>query len=643
MSNYKKRFMKIFVCILVAMFVILCICSGFKDMVVYAETNEESEGLSDSEILQYYEKPNIEQDFENDKINIIIKEKYNKLEIGFDTFKCIDSIATIESITYKTEKIYYGASKVIKLCGEKNPIITLELITKEKIIILDAVSKLQDEEIILIAEPSYLYEPEEQWIPEDPYYASQWGLNDINGINAEDAWDCGRGDSSGIKVGIMESGAEVSHEDLQGRVFYGNFTPEEGTKISHGTHVAGIIGAKHNSVGIAGVSQPYMYILNRSSADFAESLIYAEQNDIKIINASFSYIVKDTGEYASFSATHYAALSNYSGLFIASAGNDAVNIDINRMYPACYAVSNVITVGSLDSNDTRSSFSNYGENSVDIYAPGDNIISTLQNNQYGYKSGTSMAAPHVAGLAALLLDTEPALSANRLKEIILDSADTITINTPDGTQSVKKLNAANAMESITGVRSLFDGGNGGDEPFEISNETQLRNMEFAHRPVYVPMQGSEEQINYNFVLTSNITLSGDWMPFSYKFTGDFDGNGYTISYNMTLNQADVNQQNYLGLFSYVGEGAVIKDLRLERCEIKNADTFTQLTAPNNSYVNVGILAGIISGATEITSVTIYDCLIDVNAARTSMGTIAGGNLFNAGQSMLCNGGRSDML
>ena len=420
MSNYKKRFMKIFVCILVAMFVILCICSGFKDMVVYAETNEESEGLSDSEILQYYEKPNIEQDFENDKINIIIKEKYNKLEIGFDTFKCIDSIATIESITYKTEKIYYGASKVIKLCGEKNPIITLELITKEKIIILDAVSKLQDEEIILIAEPSYLYEPEEQWIPEDPYYASQWGLNDINGINAEDAWDCGRGDSSGIKVGIMESGAEVSHEDLQGRVFYGNFTPEEGTKISHGTHVAGIIGAKHNSVGIAGVSQPYMYILNRSSADFAESLIYAEQNDIKIINASFSYIVKDTGEYASFSATHYAALSNYSGLFIASAGNDAVNIDINRMYPACYAVSNVITVGSLDSNDTRSSFSNYGENSVDIYAPGDNIISTLQNNQYGYKSGTSMAAPHVAGLAALLLDTEPALSANRLKEIILD-------------------------------------------------------------------------------------------------------------------------------------------------------------------------------------------------------------------------------
>lgn len=484
---------------------------------------------------------------------------------------------------------------------------------------------------VKIAEPNYVTEISQA--PNDPYFTNydMWGLNGLNGIHAPEAWITTTG-SAEIRVGVIDTGI-ANHEDLNGNLVSGwdthnnNGVTNDDTH-SHGTHVAGIIGAVgNNGKGVTGVNWDVSLVPLQASnennlfesSDVIEAIEWAKDRwgtseQIDILNYS-------VGGFTTNAAVKNSVIS-YPGLFVWAAGNDGSNLDTAENFET-YLLPNIISVGAIESTGDRLSDSNYGTNSVEVYAPGGYIISTVPNNQYAYKSGTSMAAPFVSGLAALLLAQEPSLTAVELKEIILDTADSITISVPNGTQVVKKLNAANAMDSITGINSLFADGNGEDEPFEISNETQLRNIEFAHRPVYVPRQGSEEQINYNFILTNDIVVSGEWMPFSYRFTGEFDGNGHMISYDLYLNQDDVNKQNNFGLFSSIGEGAVVKNLRFEQCIIQNSNTFEELAAPNNEYIGVGLLAGSISGALELNSVIVYDCLIDVNAARTVMGSIAG--------------------
>ena len=146
---------------------------------------------------------------------------------------------------------------------------------------------------------------------------------------------------------------------------------------------------------------------------------------------------------------------------IACVSNRNYDTDYTPVYPAGYAdkrnypeINNVIAVGAINEDGEKASFSDYGENCVSIYAPGEEIYSTLPNNSYGYDSGTSMATPHVAGVAALLLSYNPDLTATQLKTAILNGADEIEIEIPldyDGdklpdSQSVKKLNAFKALQ-----------------------------------------------------------------------------------------------------------------------------------------------------------------------------------------------------
>ena len=156
------------------------------------------------------------------------------------------------------------------------------------------------------------------------------------------------------------------------------------------------------------------------------------------------------------------AINNYDGLFVCIAGNGNSNIDVTPNYPASYHLNNMIVVGAINSigkrpdcsdwlydEDGNEQGSNYGQSSVDIYAPGDNIISTVYLDEYHSYDGTSMAAPHVAGVAALLLSMKPDLTTSQLKNAILYSADTISITTQDSsTQNVRKLNAYNAVKYI---------------------------------------------------------------------------------------------------------------------------------------------------------------------------------------------------
>lgn len=235
----------------------------------------------------------------------------------------------------------------------------------------------------------------------------------------------------------------------------------------HGTHVAGIIGAiGNNDIGISGVNWNVSIMplkaLGQNGSFVSETLFvnsveeaissydYSE-NPIRILNISMGideFPLDDFGEM----------LSYYPGLIVCAAGNDGSNIDYHPFYPAYYGsdkledpIENMIVVGAIDDNDNRSIWnsvqsSNYGVETVDIYAPGTNIYSTYLNNSYYEMSGTSMAAPYVSGVAALLLSINPNLTTSQLKDCILSGADLITITLPYGsTQVVKKLNAWGAF------------------------------------------------------------------------------------------------------------------------------------------------------------------------------------------------------
>ncbi len=163
---------------------------------------------------------------------------------------------------------------------------------------------------------------------------------------------------------------------------------------------------------------------------------------------------------------------------ICSAGNDNLNTDIDYHYPSGYGdrrlfpeIDNVISVGSISRNGTRSYFSNYGENSVNIYAPGEDIYSTLPNDKYGNKSGTSMAAPFVTGTAALLLSHDHNLTASEIKNIIFDSANELNI---EGVKA-KVLNAGNALNNYFNPNRLvlknkgYVSDNGGGWNIQVTN------------------------------------------------------------------------------------------------------------------------------------------------------------------------------
>lgn len=287
------------------------------------------------------------------------------------------------------------------------------------------------------AEPNYrVYALE---IPNDPEYDRLWGLNNtgqtggINGadIDAEEAWDIEKGNKQVI-VGVIDTGIDYNHEDLKtnmwinsGEIQNNNIDDDNNGYVDdyygwdffnndrdpyddneHGTHVAGTIGAiGNNAKGVVGVNwqvslMALKFLDNQgsgSTSDAIEAIIYAADMGANILNNSwggggFSQSLQDAIDYA----------KNKGVLFIAAAGNDSKNTDLDPNYPSNYDVENVISVAASSNDDKLAGFSNYGAQTVDLAAPGESIYSTIPNNRYASFSGTSMATPHVVGAAALI-------------------------------------------------------------------------------------------------------------------------------------------------------------------------------------------------------------------------------------------------
>lgn len=321
--------------------------------------------------------------------------------------------------------------------------------------------------------------------PTDARFAdgTLWGLKNTgqNGgvsgadIGAEAAWDITAG-SPDVIVAVIDTGIRYTHQELSSRMWInldeipGNSVDDDSDGYidnvhginaingsgdpmddnDHGTHVAGTIGAAANDgnplVGVAwNVRLMACKFLDAngsgSSSDAIECINFAVANGAKVLNNSWG---GGPFEQALFDAIESAR--NAGVLFVAAAGNESNNNDSSASYPASYSVDNVISVAAMDRADQLASFSNIGRNSVHLGAPGVSIYSSTSGSDSEYQTfnGTSMAAPHVSGVAALVMSHFPGISLSELRQRILQGAVPVAALT-SFTQTGGRLNALNAL------------------------------------------------------------------------------------------------------------------------------------------------------------------------------------------------------
>ena len=289
--------------------------------------------------------------------------------------------------------------------------------------------------------------------PGDARAGEQWAVAPKAVFNLPAAWEASRG--AGVTVAVIDTGARIEHPDLAPNVWV-NFgeTPRNrvdddgngyvddvhGVDLTstakrqdltdgygHGTHVAGTIAAAANRRGVVGVAPRARLMIvkvipakgaGRTSA-VAEGIRYAVANGAQVINMSLSGSTKDDRVRDAILA---AADANV--VVVCSAGNDGLNIDRKPAYPVAYAAANLIGVAATapDTGKALGDFSNFGRRTVAVAAPGADVLSTTSDGGYGFMSGTSMAAPHVAGVVALMRSVAPKLSAAEIRAVLLQNA-----------------------------------------------------------------------------------------------------------------------------------------------------------------------------------------------------------------------------
>ncbi len=327
----------------------------------------------------------------------------------------------------------------------------VELVEPKNGDVAGALAELRADEDVIYAEPDRIMRV--ALTPNDYWWLDLWALSNPGDtdIDAPEAWDRSLG--TGVAVAVADTGISSAHEDLVGQTtgnpdeVPGNGIDDDGNgKIDdsagwdfvsddsipqdghgHGTHVSGTIAAAGaNSVGLIGVAPkakvlPLRVLDNTGSglaSGIAAAFDYAGDLGVRIVNASLGGRKSDLIESA------IAAHPNT--LYVVAAGNDSQNADsYDEAFPCALKLDNVLCVGASDDSDVRASFSNYGPTNVDLFAPGVGILSSWWTSPLAYAEldGTSMAAPHVAGAAALALATRPGATAWDLKQALMISVD----------------------------------------------------------------------------------------------------------------------------------------------------------------------------------------------------------------------------
>ncbi len=300
-----------------------------------------------------------------------------------------------------------------------------------------------------------------------------WGIKNETGshIHAVDAWKIEEG-SRDIVVAVIDTGIDPTHPDLKHNLWKdekGNYgwdfvtnTPNPKDEHSHGTHVSGIIGAALNKVaGISGVSHKVSIMSLRyysAKSSGKENL----ENSIKALNWAIdhgAHIINYSGGGAEFSMEEYVALKRAREkgiLLVAAAGNEKSNGDdaSNYYYPCAYKLDNIVCVAAINVNNKLLNSSNWGKKTVDLAAPGEDILSTLPGGKYGYMSGTSQATAFVTGVAQLMLSKNRNLKPHHIKAVLKASVDYVP-TLEEKVVSGGKLNAALALKTLERTAFVF--------------------------------------------------------------------------------------------------------------------------------------------------------------------------------------------
>lgn len=435
----------------ISLVLLLTLLLSFSMVAFASDTGSESTEASENHKI--YCDATLDDDFSDNCIIVVINKSNSKINKKYEKTKFRDiGAARVEDLTAVDNDVDINGEDSLINTGDFRQILKITLKKPGKKEVLKAIKKLEKRPEIESAEPNYLINASDVETPlpfpegssetsnpevsaNDPMYSSQYALQKIS---ASAAWDITTGGS--VRVGIIDTGIAV-HPDLKNNLLSGwdfysnNATTDDVAEFPHGTHVAGIVGAVgNNGVGISGVNWrvsliPLQVVITSGeykgkfdSSAIISAINYSYNNFIPIINCSF-------GSYTSSNA-YDAQMRNYGGLVVCSAGNLGADTDIdaNRHYPSCSTLPNVVSVAASDENDefavfSDTEYSNFGKTSVDLLAPGKSIISTVPSSSYARYGGTSMAAPYVTGVAALIKSVRPDLTSVQIKHCILEGVD----------------------------------------------------------------------------------------------------------------------------------------------------------------------------------------------------------------------------
>lgn len=397
--------------------------------------------------------------FRSNEIIVKIRDELPSLSRGMTT-----NAKTTESRNLNLLNEQFGVTKVDqvfrsrmgRVLQEDSPMANVLLLTlREDVDEKAAIRSYTSLEEVEYAELNYIYYV--FGVPNDAFFSSQYALYNPSsqGIDAIGGWDVESGNSSVI-IAIIDTGIDYTHEDLAGKVIKGydfvneDFDPKDDN--GHGTHVAGIAGAvTNNGTGIAGVCQGCSLLAVKvitadgsgANSWIANGISNAVSLGARVINLSLGGLDRSqTIELAIEQAYQNGVV------VVAASGNDGGSVPL---YPAAFA--EVIAVGATDRYGDKASFSSYGSH-LELAAPGHAIYSTLPGNYYEAWNGTSMACPHVAGLAGLLLSRNPGFSSDQIRQLLAATAQDLGASGRDSYFGYGRINALSAL-----TQSPDDSGN----------------------------------------------------------------------------------------------------------------------------------------------------------------------------------------
>ncbi len=331
-----------------------------------------------------------------------------------------------------------------------------------------AIEQLRQSDQVEYAEPNYIYRALESGVPNDAKFGELWGILNVGqpdargsvgrpgvDVNVVPVWASGITGSKRVVVAVIDTGIEWNHPDLKDNLYVNpgeagakanngidddgngfiddvhgwNFaakTRDSSDDQGHGTHCAGTIGGSgNNGIGVAGVNwdvtlMPVKFLDAQgggTTQGAIESVNYARMMGVNVMSNSWG------GGGASQALREAIERARDAGiLFVAAAGNDGSDNDARPTYPASYDVDNVLAVAAIDNQGGIAGFSNYGRRSVHVAAPGVNVMSSYIGQNYRAASGTSMACPHVSGVAALVLAAHPDMPFSELKDRLITTS-----------------------------------------------------------------------------------------------------------------------------------------------------------------------------------------------------------------------------